>query len=124
MSIIRTPKQETRICSHCRGTGRVEWRQHFALWTPDEWKSDYPRDMSGYDGPSDAYICTASPGGTIFEACKEGVEISTRLAGRPVAFEFNGAWVVCYMGNDPDHIAKVWWKKAYGKTYEESMRDR
>jgi len=59
----------------------------------------------------------------IFEACREGVVLAATV-GRPVAFEFNGAVAVCRTGGDPEAIAKAWWKRAYGKTYEESMRDR
>lgn len=120
--VVRTPREWTEQCRECCGTGHVSRRERFSLWTPDEFEQREPIDPK-HDLPRDAYVCTAAPGATIFEACKEGIGLS-KMVGRPVAFEFNGAVAVCRSDSDPDNVAKAWWERAYGKTYEQSMAER
>ena len=61
---------------------------------------------------------------SIFEATKEASEIARR-SGRAVAFEFMRADpVVVLPESDPDLVARAWWFEFYGKTTEESWRDR
>lgn len=127
--VKRTPREWNEKCGACSGRGIVHRRQHFALLTPDEF--DGPDDHRPalfdldpkHDAPADAYVCRALGGASIFDACNEGREIA-RMVGRPVAFEFNGALAVVRADADPTAVAKEWWKRAYGKTYEQSMRDR
>lgn len=120
--INRTPREWVETCDRCGGCGKVQRREHFALWTPDEYEHVQPLDAK-HDVPADAYVCTAAPGGTINEACREGIEIA-KLVGRPVAFQFNGAVAVLRADSDPVAVMRAWWKRAYGKTYEESMAER
>jgi len=122
MKIVRTPREWDEQCWHCKGSGQVHKRERFALWTPDEYEHVQPLDQK-HDVPPNAYVCTAAPGSSIFEACKEGVGLA-RTVGRPVAFEFNGAVAVCRADSDPDKVAKAWWLRAYGKTYEQSAAER
>jgi hypothetical protein len=119
--IVRTPREWAETCRHCNGKGVVARREHFALWTPDEYRAE-PLDAR-HDAPHDAYVCTGVPGATIFEACKEGVTLAA-IVKRPVAFEFNGAVAVCREGEDPGAIAKAWRIRAYGMTHEQAMRER
>src|SRR5579875_727239 len=131
--MIRTPKQWTETCRECRGTGTIHKREHFALWTPEEYAANMPpefvpaklkSDCKGADDlPANVVVCTAHAGPSIFEACREGVTLA-RAYGRPVAFEFNEAVAVCHGDSDPERVAKGWWKLAYGKTYEQSMKER
>ena len=131
--MIRTPKEWDETCSQCRGTGTVRRREYFALLTPDEQVKLFgadrittaidPKCKGGDDVPPNAVVCWCGAGCTIFEACKEGVTLA-RAYGRPVAFEFNDAVVICHSDSDPDAVAKAWYPRAYGKTYEQSMRDR
>lgn len=126
--VIRKPKQWTEKCRECSGSGHVTWREHFSLWTPDE-GAEMGLDATHFqlspqfDVPRNAYICVAHGGASIFEACKEGVGLAA-IVDRTVVFEFNGAVAECRPGADPAIVAKVWWRRAYGKTYEESMKDR
>jgi hypothetical protein len=122
--VKRIPRSWTETCQECHGTGRVTKREHFALWTPEEYPTDIPISPSakGY-ASSEAYVCVAVPGASIFEACKEGVAIA-KVVGRPVAFECNGAIAVCLQHSDPNSVALEWWKLAYGETYEQSAAKR
>jgi hypothetical protein len=125
--VIRTPKEWTETCDKCRGTGNVHKRQRFFLWTPDEYLELMPdRDPLKldvkHDVPADAVVCSVHGGATIFESCREGIELA-KLYKRPVVFEFNGAVAICRGDSDPDTVGKAWWKLAYGKTYEESLAD-
>ena len=122
IKVVRTPREWTETCRECRGAGHVHKRQHFALWTPDEW-DHVPPLVPKDDVPRDAYVCTAAAGASIFEACREGVEIAC-IVQRPVAFEFNGAVAICRADSDPTAVAKEWWKRAYGQTYEQAMANR
>jgi hypothetical protein len=117
----RTPREWTETCRTCRGSGQTHHRQHFALWTPDEFEPQ-PLDPK-HDVPSDALVCTAVYGSSIFEACREGVELA-QMTGRPIAFECNGSVAILRADSDPVAIAKAWWKRAYGRTYEQSMAER
>jgi hypothetical protein len=127
--MIRTPKEWDETCGTCRGAGTVHKREHFALWTPDEYVAhmgpEYVQSKLDpkHDVPANAVVCSAVGGGSIFEACKEGVALA-RAYGRPVAFEFNDAVAICHADADPEDVAKRWWKRAYGKTYEQSAADR
>ena len=126
--VIRTPKKWTEECRECCGSGYVHKREHFALWTPDEYMATMPecgppKLDAKHDVPADAVVCSAMGGSTIFEACAEGVGLA-KVYGRPVAFEFNGAVAICRADSDPNTVAKVWWKRAYGKTYEQAMKER
>ena len=127
--MIRTPREWDEPCRECRGSGQVHKRERFSLWTPDEYTAamgpEYgpPKLDAKHDVPSNAMVCSAMGGSSIFEACKEGVGLANATA-RPVAFEFNGTVAVCFHGSDPEDVAKRWWKRAYGKTYEQSMQDR
>jgi len=121
-TIKRTPRQWTESCRTCNGTGTVHEREHFSLWTPDEYERVQPLDPK-HDAPADAYVCTTCPGATIFEACREAAEIAKQVH-RPVAFEFNGTIAVIRADSDPVAVAKEWWKRAYGKTYEQDAANR
>jgi hypothetical protein len=132
--MIRTPKEWDETCWQCKGSGIVHKREIFALWTPEEHAALMPAkyatiklDPAKHRGvgavPTNAVICSAHAGASIFEACKEAVTLA-RAFGRPVAFEFNEAVAVCHADSDPITVAKTWWKLAYGKTYEEAMADR
>src|SRR5277367_6958272 len=125
--IVRVPKEWDESCQTCRGAGVVHKAERFHLWTPDEYErlmGNPPSDIDPkHDAPSNAYLCHAMGGATIFEACKEGVALAKTVA-RPVVFEFNDALAVCHADSEPEDVAKRWWLKAYGKTYEQSMRDR
>lgn len=132
--MVRTPHEWDEMCRECNGTGSVHKREHFALRTPAEYAAVMPSEytpakldhakLRGTGAvPTDAVICSAHGGASIFEACREGVTLA-RAFGRPVAFEFNGAVAVCRSDSDPETVGKVWWKLAYGKTYEESMKER
>jgi hypothetical protein len=120
--IVRTPKKWTEPCRECGGSGHVQKREYFALWTPDEYEGTETLDPK-HDVPQNAYVCTAVPGSTINEACREAIGL-VKLVNRPVAFEFNGAVAVCHQDSDPDRIVRAWWLKAYGETYEQSMAKR
>jgi hypothetical protein len=43
---------------------------------------------------------------------------------KTVAFEFNRQTVIVKPDDDPEKISRAWWEKEYGKTHEESMKDR
>jgi hypothetical protein len=127
--MIRTPREWDEPCRGCHGTGKVHRRERFSLMTPDEYAAGMPAKYvpakldTKHDVPDNAIICTPHAGASIFEACKEGVALARAFA-RPVAFEFNGVVAVCLYGSDPENVSKRWWERAYGKTNEESMRDR
>lgn len=132
--VIRRPREWDEPCTQCLGTGVVHKREYFALWTPAEYAAHMPAefvpaklDPAKLRGvgtvPTDAIICTAQAGASIFEACKEGIVLA-RAFGHPVAFEFNGAVAVCRVDSDWEIVCKTWWKLAYGKTYEQSMKER
>ena len=131
--MIRTPREWNEACRECGGTGIVHKREHFSLWTPDEYMETImaehgpptlgPRCKGASDVPPNAMICTVFGGASILEACREGVTLA-RAAGRPVAFEFNEAVAICRADSDPEKISKAWWRLAYGKTYEQSMAER
>jgi hypothetical protein len=127
--MIRTPKEWDETCRECQGTGKVHKREHFSLLTPDEQAKLFGPDRAPtvfdtkHDVPANAVVCWAGAGASIFEACTEGVTLA-RAFGRPVAFEFNETVVVCSSDADPEDVAKRWWKRAYGKTYEQSAADR
>jgi hypothetical protein len=126
--MIRTPKEWDESCRECGGSGHVHRQERFVLWTPEEGaaaglgKKFFHIDAK-YDVPRDAYVCVAQAGASIFEACEEAIDIA-RIARRPVAFEFSGAVAVCFGTSDPEKVAKAWWNRAYGKSYEQSMKDR
>ena len=128
--MIRTPREWDEMCRECCGAGKVHKRERFTLLTPEEYA-----EMMGPDhalprlsaklaavAPINAVVCWAGLG-TIHDACREGVALS-RAYGRPVVFEFNDAVAVCHGDTDPDEEVRRWWVRAYGQTYEQSMRDR
>lgn len=126
--LIRTPREWIEQCRSCGGSGHIQKRESFALWTPDEWAANmpgFPREPLDpkFDVPPDAYVCEPVGGCSIFEACKEAVTIA-REVGLAVAFEFNGAVAIVRADSDPIAVAKAWWKRAYGETYEEAMARR
>jgi hypothetical protein len=132
--MIRTPKEWDETCPQCKGVGKVHMRESFALWTPEEHAKDMPPEFAtikldpaklrGVGAvPTNAVICSAHAGASVFEACKEAVTLAL-VYGCPVAFEFNGAVAVCHSDSDPVAVAKTWWKLAYGKTYEQSAAER
>ena len=126
--MIRKAKEWDERCRGCGGKGMVHKVEHFNLWTPEEYAEVMGHPMETESvvtaaGVVNAIVCVAHGGASIFEACKEGVTIAKEV-GRPVVFEFNGKLVVCHADSDPVDVAEEWWKVAYGKTYEESMRDR
>ena len=127
--VIRKPKEWDEPCKECRGVGVVHKRESFSLWTPAEYVAVMGPECAPekldpkHDVPSNAVVCVAHGGASVFEACKEGVALA-RIFGRPVVFEFNGAVAVCSVDSDPDDVSKRWWKRAYGKTYEQSMKER
>ena len=126
--MIRTPREWDETCRQCRGTGAVHKREHFWLLTPDEQEKLFGKERvvkldPKHDVPHDVVVCWVSNGASIFEACKEGVTLA-RAYGRPVAFEFNGVAAVCEAGSDPEEVAKAWWPKVYGQTYEQSVASR
>lgn len=107
--INRTPREWVEDCDRCGGTGKRHRRQHFALWTPDEYEHVQPIP----DAPAGAYVCTAAPGSSIMEACREAMTI-VALVKRPVAFSSNGRTVVARDGDDPDQLAQNWWDRING----------
>ena len=120
--MIRTPREWDEQCHECRGTGVVHKREHFALWTPDE----YMESLAGYgpptidqkhkgasDVPVNALICCVHAGASIFEACKEGVALAL-AAGRPVAFAFNDTVAICHVDSEPDQVSIAWSERMYG----------
>lgn len=122
----RIPKEWDEACGKCGGTGTVHKRERFALMTPEE-HAPHPIVLDielAADVPEDAVVCKAYGGCTIFEACKEAVDVSLRNSLRPVAFAFNGHLAIVRAGDDPDEVAKAWWQRAYGKTHEQSMQNR
>ena len=127
--MIRTPREWDEPCPKCRGAGVVHKRESFHLLTPEEYVAlmqgtvDPPKLDAKYDVPADAVVCTPCGSVSIFEACTEGVTLA-RAYGRPVVFEFNGRVVVCSSDSNPEDVAKRWWKRAYGETYEESVEKR
>lgn len=127
--MIRTPREWDEPCRECRGSGQVHKRERFSLLTPDEQVKLFGVDRvpkaldAKHDIPANAVVCWAGAGSSIFEACKEGVTLA-RVFGRSVAFEFNESVAVCHADDDPEQVAKQWWRRAYGKTYEQSMADR
>lgn len=131
--MIRTPKEWTETCLDCGGSGKVHKRESFALLTPDEYmrlgsgRSEAPALSDKYGMPAgglptDAVVCWAG-NTTIFEACKEGVELAAAM-GHPIAFEFNEHVVVCRAGDNPDAVAKEWWQRCHGETYEQTAAKR
>ena len=108
--VIRKPREWDEKCDRCSGTGTVHRKQHFALWTPDEWSHVQP--ITDGRVPADAYVCTVAAGASINDSCIEGVQIAA-LVNRPVAFEFNGMAVVCRPGDDATTVADDWWQRAY-----------
>lgn len=126
--IVRTPREWTEPCARCGGTGNVQKRERFALWTPDEYASEVKNGSLSvidpkHDVPKDAYVCQVMGGSDIWGTCREAVDIAIRV-DRPVAFLFNDTIAVCRSDSDPEKVAREWWKRCYGKTPEESMRDR
>jgi hypothetical protein len=112
--LVRTPREWDETCRECKGTGFVHKREHFALWTPDEYARVMPMEHvpaklepgthRGVESvPNNAMICVVHGGASILDACKEAVTLS-RAAGRPVAFEFNGAVAVCVSDSDDEHV--------------------
>ena len=118
--IVRVPREWEEPCQNCGGCGLVSRRERFSLWTPDEYVADATSLSELHDIPTDAYVCVAVPGGNIWDACREGVEIARRV-GHVVAFEFNGKAVVCRADSTAVDVAKELWFRIYGKTYEQSQ---
>ena len=119
--VIRKPKEWVEQCSHCHGSGQVRQRESFALYTPDEYEVQPLGEDA--DVPQGTYVCGVWGGSSIFEACKEGVGLAGRV-NRPVAFRFNDTVVVCRADSDPESVAKEWYPRSLGKTYEQSMAGR
>jgi hypothetical protein len=115
--VKRTPRKWTEVCKTCNGSGKTHHREHFNLSTPEE---------SGHelDVPEDSLVCDVIGGcPSIFECCKEAASMAGTFK-RPVAFQFNQTVAVVRPGQDPTEAAKTWWQTEYGRSYEESMRDR
>jgi hypothetical protein len=125
--IVRVPHEWDEPCRECNGSGHVHKVERLHLWTPDEYAKLMGHEPTSldpkFDVPSNAYVCHAMGGATIFEACREGIGLAKRV-GLPVVFEFNNALAICHADSDAEDVAKRWWLKAYGKTYEQSMRER
>ena len=121
----RTQKEWNGPCRNCGGTGTVHKRQTFALWTPEEyeWAGRPPTLPSSSNVPENTYVCEAAPGASINEAVREAIEIAS-VVKRPVAFEFNGVIAICSEASDAETVVRLWWRRAYGKSYEQSMSER
>jgi hypothetical protein len=106
------------------GKGFIHRRQMFALWTCDEHPAtELDGRIDKAQIPADAYACTAVPGATVLESCRGGAEIASEI-NRPVVFVANGILVVVHPGADPKAVANDWWRRMYGKSWEQSLSER
>ena len=100
-----------QTCPRCRGCGTVDDGYALAPAEP-------------FDGaPAGAVHASVVGASDIFEASREAVDLA-RLAGRPVAFEFNDQVVVARAGDDPDKISRAWWQRQYNETPEATFARR
>lgn len=99
-------------CSYCYGTGCVT--RSYALAAA----SSPIKRASRMAVHAVAVGCSS-----IFECAREAAELAT-LTRRAVAFDFNGRLVVVRKGDDPNAIARDWWKKTYKETPEQSAARR
>lgn len=111
----RRPKR-VRKCPRCHGCGTIV--DSYALMPS-------PRtDAFKLAGTPLDTLCAFVVGSfDIFEATREAVDLAKR-SRRPVAFEFNEQIVLVRASDDPDAIARLWWKNAYGETPEQTFARR
>lgn len=123
--MIRQERWETSTCYICRRPGWTR-RKPYSLLTSEEDKNGYftPKEIELLKGaPTNAEVCTVHLGTTIYETVKEAKEIAEMMQ-KPIAFCFNDALVVVYRDSDVKDVIDKWWVKVYGKTQEESYRER
>lgn len=100
----------------CRELAWLQPSDRFRRWMR-------PSDQCDLDVPSD--ILSALVVGA--QHIRDVTIAASRVANtqrKTVAFEFNGQTVIVKPDDDPEKIWRAWWEKEYGKTHEESMRQR
>ena len=108
------PPKPNRRCSCCSGLGVI----------PDPyWLRPDPDGIGILGAPSDAIAAHVAGSASIFEAAREAGEIA-RAQQRPVAFRFIDRTVVVGPSDDPDLVARAWWREFYGETPERTMARR
>jgi hypothetical protein len=91
--------------------------------TEEEQLECFGNDYIPKNLPKDTERCYVGCGSDIYSAVNEAKELATQLK-KKVSFEFNGKIVIVTEKSNTKRIVTKWWKDVYGKTPEESMRDR
>ena len=127
--MIRRKRYTTETCWTCRRPG---WRHEnpYTLWTEDEWKRLFQDHTEFQFEPKLRakyldYEALSVHGGmvSVWDCCREGADLASEL-GRTVVFSFNQHDVIIRPGDDPELVGRDWWFRAYGKTPEESAKER
>jgi hypothetical protein len=109
----RPPKPDRR-CSCCSGLGVI----------PDPyWLRADPGGIGLRGSREDVIVAWVSGSASIFEAAREASEIARRT-GRPVEFRFIDRTVSVAPPDDPEVVARAWWREFYGETPEQTAARR
>jgi len=103
-----------RVCGHCGGSGQV--KDPYWLRPAD----GHLHLIQEGSGQIRMHVVASA---FIFEATREAHEIATQRQ-IAVVFDFLGRRVIVRPEDQPDEVARQWWKDFYGQTYEESRAQR